>query len=126
MNIRLHEYKKFIDDLVSRRSCVLARWVTDLGWPKLPENEKFNKLLADLTPEQRETAAEMVQRARDGGIGDTLAYLSEEINLEGLRLSRNGVEFAMEPYGTEMDYDWICRLHGKPWPEHQLEDEYKS
>ena len=68
----------------------------------------------------------MVQRSRDGGIHDTLVYLADEINLGGLRLSRNGMELAIEPYGTEMYFDWLARLAGDDWPEHQLEVQYRE
>jgi hypothetical protein len=44
----------------------------------------------------------MLQDARDGGIHDVLAYLTDEINLGGLRLVKNGVELAVEPYGTDV------------------------
>lgn len=68
---------------------------------------EFNELLKELTSDQRET-------------------LTEEIKLRGLRLVRNGIEMAVEPYGTEMYYDWTCRRAGDAWPEHQLDEKYKS
>lgn len=126
MSTPLEEYKHFVDALVKIRPCVLARWVKEKGWPHLPQNDKFRRLLAKLTPEQNETLAQMLQQARDGGIHDTLVYLADEINLSELRVSRNGVDLAVEPYGTQMYYDWLCRLEGNDWPEHQLENEYKS
>lgn len=126
MNTRLEEYKKLIDALVKIRPCVLVQWVKDKGWPQLPENEKFNQLLDGLTPEEKDVVAQMIQQARDGGIHDTLAYLTDEININGLRISRNGVDLAVEPYGTSLYYDWVCRREGDEWPEQQLEDEYKS
>jgi hypothetical protein len=126
VNKRLQEYKRFIDDLVKLRPAVLARWVKERGWPKSPENESFNKLLAELMPEQKEIVAQMVQRGRDGGIHDVLVYLTDEINLNDLRITRNGVELAVEPYGTEMYWDWVCRCEGDNWPKHQLDEEYKD
>ena len=52
------------------------------------------------------------QEEKEGGFHDTLAYLNEEMCLEGLRLVRNGVEIPGEPFGTEMHYDFICYLKG--------------
>src|SRR5947209_7018065 len=123
MNARLAEYRTFIDALVRIRPCVLTRWVRERGWPRSQENENFNRLLSELTPEQKETVVQMVQQARDGGIHDLLVYLTDEINLGGLRICRNGIELAIEPYGTEMYYDWRCRCEGEEWPESHLKDE---
>lgn len=123
MNNRLTLYKQFIDDLVTLRPTILARWVKEKGWPNQPENKGINKLLGELTPEQKDVLAQMLQQARDGGIHDVLVYLTDENKLEELRLVKNGVELAVEPYGTEMYYDWVCRSEGDEWPEHQLDDE---
>lgn len=123
----LSEYKKFITDLVKRQPSVIARAIRENGhlYP-LERNQELNHLLAQLSSEQREIIAQLVQRSRDGGIHDTLAYLADEINLGGLRLSRNGMELAIEPYGTEMYFDWLARLAGDDWPEHQLEVQYRE
>jgi hypothetical protein len=43
-----------------------------------PENKSINKLLNELTPEQKEVVAQMLQQARDGGIHDVLVYLHNE------------------------------------------------
>lgn len=126
MNAHLKEYREFVDALVKKRVCVLAQWAKESGWPRSPENERFNQFLSELTLEQREVLAEMLQQARDGGIHDTLAYLNDEINLDGLRISRNGIELAVEPYRTEIYFDWMARVGGDDWPEHQLEDKYKG
>ena len=129
MNKSLEEYQAFIDGLLAwPQVSVGARRAKDGVWNRnqIPEQQKFNQLLEELTPEQREILAEMLQGEHDRGLFDILAYLSEEINLRGLRLARNGVELAVEPYGTEMYYDWTCRRAGDAWPEHQLDEKYKS
>jgi|SRR5262245_14466989 len=113
----LDDYKAFIDALVGIRPDVCARWVRERrGWPDLPENKAINAFVAKLTDAQREVLATLLQHARDGGIHDTLAYLTDEINVEGLRIVRNGRELPVEPFGTEMYYDWTCRREGDPWP----------
>jgi len=125
MNKRLEIYKEFIDNLTKLKRSVLVNWVKEKGWPDLPENKKYNQLLNKLSSEEKETLSEMIQQSRDGGIHDTLVYLSEQINLKDLRLSYDNVDLAIEPYGTPLHWDWLARCEGDDWPENQIEDEYK-
>lgn len=69
------------------------------------------------TPEQRQIVADMLQEEHEGGILTVLAYITDKINLEGLRLSREGMELAIEPYGTEMYRDYGQRCDGREWPD---------
>ena len=113
----LDDYKAFIDALAGIRPDVSASWVQEgRAWPDLPENRAKNGFVSKLTKPQRKVLAQMLQHARDGGIHDTLAYLNDEINLKKLRLVRNGREMPVEPFGTELYYDWTCRREGDPWP----------
>lgn len=116
----LDDYKEFIDALVHIRPCVSARWVREKRrWPispAFPENRAINRFLDKLTDSQREVLAVLLQEARDGGIHDVLAYLTDEINLGRLRLVRNGRDVPVEPFGTELSYDWTCRREGQNWP----------
>jgi hypothetical protein len=113
----IEEYKLLIDRLVAIRPSVLARRVRDGVWHQHPppEQVKFNRVLAELTPGQREVVAEMVQEARDGGIHDTLAVLTDG----QYRLSHDGVKLAWEPFDTEMYFDWTARCAGDTWPDEQ-------
>jgi hypothetical protein len=126
MDHRLKEYQEFIDALVKIRPSVEARMVMGKGWPRTPENDGINRFLSDLSTSQKKILAQIVQEARDGGIHDVLVYLADEINLRGLRVLRQDIALATEPYGTEMYYDWASRREGDDWPEHQLKDEYRS
>ncbi len=125
MNSSLAAYQEFIDGLTHIRRSVEADWIRRKTWPKVRENQQVNKLISDLTPEQRSVMAEMIQSARDSGIHDFLASLNDEIRLRGLQLSRRNVILAIEPYGTELYWDWWSRCNGDPWPDHQLKEEYK-
>jgi len=116
-------YKTFIDDLVELRPGVLPRWIMGDGWPKTVENEKINKVLGELTMEQKEVFALIAQSARDGGIHDVLVYLTEQINLEGFEIEKNGVKMATEPFGSEMYFDWVCRREGDEWPDSRVKME---
>ena len=114
----LEEYTAFIDALVERCWSASARWVrAKKPWPDSPENKAINDFLSTLSDSQREVLAGMLEEEKEGGFHDTLAYLNEEMTVEGLRLVRNGVEFPVEPFGTEMHYDFICRRKADPWPE---------
>ncbi|MBB6482681.1 DUF6547 family protein [Spirochaeta isovalerica] len=126
MNKRLEYYKQFIDDLVKLKPTVLKRWVLEKGWPKLDENKKINKFLSRLKQEDKEILCELLQQARDGGIHDTLVYLNEKIILNEFKLYKGDTQLAVEPYGTELFWDWVARSEGDEWPEHQLDDDYKT
>jgi hypothetical protein len=119
----LDDYKAFIEALVGIRPDVSAAWVREKRrWPDLPENKAINAFVGKLTDAQREVLAALLQEARDGGIHDTLVYLTDEINLAGLRIVRNGRELPVEPFGTELYYDWTCRRDGDAWPKPDNED----
>jgi hypothetical protein len=113
----LDDYKALIDALVDFRPDVTARWVREKRpWPDLPENRAINEFVGQLSDSEREVLAILLQHARDGGIHDVLAYLNAEVCLKGLRLVRNGRELPVEPFGTELHYDWVCRREGDQWP----------
>ena len=125
MSKRLEYYKQFIDDLVKLKSSVLKQWVLYTGWPKTDENKKINKFLSRLKLEDKAILCELLQQARDEGIHDTLVYLNEQINLNEFKLYKGDTQLAIEPYGTELFWDWTARSEGAEWPEHQLDDDYK-
>lgn len=113
----LELYKAFVDDLVERSPGPYARWIMEKGWPETEENARVNKVLQELTLEQKEVFALVAQSSRDGGIHDVLVYLSEQINLNGMDISFGGVAMAKEPFDTELYYDWVCRREGDVWPD---------
>lgn len=116
MNKGLEFYKAFMDGLVRRKAGVEAKWIMEKGYPQIDDNKTINQFLAALTPEQKEILAAMVQEARRGGIHDTLAYMDELMDCEGLVLSQNG-EMYPHDYFDSMHYDFICRSEGDEWPE---------
>ncbi len=117
----LEEYQAFIDGLLGwPRHSVIARWVREWG-TDLPKTyqppEEFHQKMCLFTPEQRQVMADMLQEEHESGVHSVLAYLTDKINIDGLRLSRNGVELAIEPYGAEMYWDWRQRCMEGTWPE---------
>lgn len=120
MNSPIELYKAFIDDLLTwPRTSVTARYVREWrdGKPKGYElSPEFNALMAKFSSEQRHLIATMLQDSHESGIFAVLAYLTDEINLRGLRLWRDGITFAVEPFGSTLYEDWIWRRDYGSWP----------
>ena len=93
MSKELELYKAFIDGLVERKDSITARWVKGDGFPKTEDNKAKNDFLATLTPEQKGIIAEMLQDEHIAGIHDTLAYINEMMDLEGLELHQDGESY---------------------------------
>jgi hypothetical protein len=125
-------YKSFVDDLVGtpRNSVGASRARRGVWNPNRPsrkdseilrrsleKDQQYNQLLRELSAGQREVLAQMLQEEHNSGVFAVLSYLADEINLGGLRLSRDGVEFPVEPFGTELYYDWTSRCDGDTWPD---------
>ena len=60
--------------------------------------------------------AEMLQDEHIAGIHDTLAYINEMMDLEGLELHQDGESYPND-YFESLHYDFICRCDGDEWPE---------
>ena len=109
-------YKDFIDGLVKRKDGVLAKWVLSKGYPNTDNNKEINALLSSLSDEQKTVLAKMITDARIGGIHDTLAYMNEKMDMDGLVLSQDGMQFPFDAFDS-MNYDFISRCEGDEWPE---------
>ncbi|UFH60244.1 DUF6547 family protein [Sulfurovum mangrovi] len=120
MNKNINEYKRFIDDMVKLRPCISAEWVLEgRRWPEVnndPNDIAINQFVDSLSPEHKKVLAYMLNSAFDSGIHDVLAYFNEE-SMEGLRICKNGTELPLEPFDTEMHYDFICRSESDQWPD---------
>jgi hypothetical protein len=117
MRTPLEEYKSLIDGLVGVRQGVLAAWVRQRKFPAVEENAAISELCARLSDADREAIALFVQRARESGIHDTLAFLHDRIQIDGLRFVKGGAELPVEPFDTQLYYDWTCRAMGDDWPD---------
>ena len=118
MSKELELYKAFIDGLVERKDSMTALWVKGDGFPKTEDNKAKNELLAALTPEQKGVLAEMLQDEHIAGIHDTLAYINEMMDLEGLELHQDGESYPND-YFESLHYDFISRCDGDEWPEYK-------
>jgi len=78
-------YKAFIDDLVKLSPGALPRWILGAGWPRSNENEKINKVLSELSPEQKVFVL-IAQSARNGGIHDVLVYLVDRFKSSTIKI----------------------------------------
>ena len=109
-------YKSFIDGLVDRKDGVLKKWILEKGYPDTDANKDINALLSSLSDDQKLVLAKMVTDARIGGIHDTLAYMNEKMDREGLVLSQDGCKFPYDEFDS-MHFDFIARCEGDEWPE---------
>lgn len=116
MNKGLELYKAFIDGLAERKDSVEVNWIMGKGYPQTDDNKEINQFLGGLTSEQKAVLAEMVQQARHGGIHDTLAYINEMMDCNGLVLSQDSEIYPYD-YFDSMHYDFVCRSEGDEWPE---------
>ncbi len=119
MNKSIQLYKEVVDELAQLHKGVHRKWVTEMGWPKIPKNEKINNLIGKLSNDDKLILVDILESARDGGIHDTLVRLNDRMSIEGLRFVENGVEMAHEPFDTELYYDWVCRREGDLWPDEE-------
>ena len=125
MNDQVKIYQDFIDELTELNEGVAAIWILEKEYPSVKENESINNLLKRLSKSDKEIIAQMVTDARIDGIHDTLVYLQDNINLEGLKIVRNDIDIANMPHGTTMHWDYVARSQGQEWPTEQLDEKYK-
>lgn len=109
-------YKTFIDGLVGLKDGALRKWILEKGYPNTDENKKINEFLCTLSDDQKAVLVTMVTNARIGGIHDALAYMNEKMDLEGLVISQDGLQFPYDAFDS-MNYDFISRCEGDEWPE---------
>jgi len=117
LNTPLQIYKNIIDGLVKIYEGIYRIWVMERGWPKTPENKEINEFISKLSNEDKEIVFQILQEARSSGIHDTLVYFNDRMSVDGLRFVENGVEIPVEPFDTELHYDWVCRREGDEWPD---------
>jgi len=121
MESALKLYKKFIDDLVEiqQQSDITANRIREKNlWSTSADSElvKQNKIIKSLNDDDREIVAEMLQEARDSGIHDVLVYFQEEMDLNDLRITINGVELPVSHF-WDLFHDWQYRRSGESWPD---------
>ncbi|WP_413662791.1 DUF6547 family protein [Microbulbifer sp. CNSA002] len=112
MNKGLGKYKEFIEKVVSLKESATSKWVALGIYPDTKENEYRNEVLSSLSEVQRNEIAKIVQEAKEAGIHDLLAFLNQECSV-----TYQGSELPSEPFGTELNYDFIARSEGDKWPE---------
>lgn len=107
----LGSYKDFIDSVVSVSDSIPASWVERGEYPATESNEYRNSVLATLTNEQKSELARIVQESKESGIHDLLTLISETS-----KINYNGNSLPREPFGTELNFDYVARLNGEDWP----------
>ncbi len=112
MNRKIDSYKEFIDTAVSIKEAAPATWIIKGAYPDVPANEYRNKVIASFTTEQRQEIAKMIQEAKDSGVHDLLALISDTAEVR-----YKGVDLPKEPFDTELYFDFAARSEGDSWPE---------
>jgi uncharacterized protein DUF6547 len=123
MDQGLAAYKAFIDGLVeeAKQECPDAGGLRRRQplYPVPSEVERrYNDLADNLTSEQREFVAHLVQKQWAAATHAILAY----ITWNGYRLFQDGVELPKEPFGTDNFWDFMARLNGTAWPDEPDEE----
>jgi len=116
MSKPIEEYKQFIDDMVDLKESAVSTWVQEKGFPDTLENKKKNELLSSFTLEQKKFIADLINDAKESGIHDVLFYLNEQQLNENFKIVKNDIEFPIEPFGTEINFDFIARTEEDDWP----------
>jgi len=111
MTDKLEFYKRFIDEVVSIKHSVKSDWIKKGSYPDTAENKNRNKILASLTSEQLEEISKIVQEANESGIHDLLAFLNQSCEIKF-----NNTALPLEPFGTELHFDFVVRSCGDDWP----------
>ncbi|MBL1226675.1 DUF6547 family protein [Enterococcus sp. BWR-S5] len=105
----LDSYKELVDGFVA---------ISERDYRKVIENKK-STFMDKLNDEEKEVLFEWLSEARTGGIHDMLVYLNDLQNLEDLTIIKGKKKLPKEPFGTEIFYDYMCRLKGDSWPENE-------
>jgi len=118
-DIRL--YKKFMEGLLGKRPDIYAESMKknskEIPWPKIEMFEKFNNLYKNLCNEDKLVLADVIQSTRDDAMFDVLEYLDENIELEGLNVTQNGIKFPNDFWGGDFHCDWAGLCQGDMWGE---------
>ncbi|GEA10880.1 DUF6547 family protein [Alteromonas sp. KUL49] len=113
----LEEYKSFIDDAVATSRSMQSNWCLQGKYPDTAENSEINELLSTLNKKQLLVLSAMLERAKESGVHDLLALIHEKQILGNLEIYTSKSKLPVEPFGTEMHYDFISRKFGDDWPE---------
>lgn len=108
-------YKALIDGLVSLRPSVHAQRVRQGVWHREPppDQVKFNEVLGRLPKADRDVLAEIVQKAADAAVHDSLVFMLDH----GYQFTREGQPVAQQPFDTDPHFDFMARIAGTPWPD---------
>lgn len=83
----------------------------------MPDAPSVRPLLAKLSAEEKNLLIRLLEKAREGGMHDTLVYLNDEMSIRDLRFKKGQIELPHQPFDNQLYYDWISRRDGIPWPD---------
>ena len=115
-------YKEFMEGLLEQRPDMRAERIkakNKMVWPKAEMYQKYRSFFGGLSDENKNVLADLLQDTRDAAIFDTLEYFDDTINLDGLHVTQNGIEFPKVFFGGDFHNDWVALLQGDFWGENR-------
>jgi hypothetical protein len=119
-------YKALIDQFVETASHeVLASRIRKWGHSERTNNDHLPwdakeaervQCFSQMSLEQREVIAGLLEQARQSAVHDVCASLEWLTTAGGLEIRWHGVVLPESPFGS-YHYDFVCRLDGDTWPD---------
>jgi Family of unknown function (DUF6547) len=110
----IQEHKKFIESLVESTPSVAARLVRgEAIYSRAKDHSGLNDLVRQLSPENREALAQMLETERTNAFFDVLGRFSDACVRSEWRILKNGVEIPFEPFGYSMSEEYLTLLKDK-------------
>jgi hypothetical protein len=113
MKTNLEFYHEFIDYFVNLRDSINIRRIENNSLHQFDSDT--NQFISSLNTTQKKQLISLLQSERDNALHSVLVFFNEELNNE-MKILQKSNELPLEPYGTELFYDFVCRLNGDEWP----------
>lgn len=118
MEKQIDLYKSFMEGLLENRDDLYAKQIKEgRAWPNVEMYAGFNRLYNGLNDDNKAVLVEIIQRTRDTAIFDVLEYIDDKINLGGLHITQNDIEFPSDFFGGDFHSDWAALCQGDLWGE---------
>jgi hypothetical protein len=108
----IHEHKEFIESFVAASPSIAAMLVREEGvYSRTKTQSGLNEFVRQLSPGNREVLAQMLETERINAFFDVLGRLGERCDRSEWRISKDGVEIPVEPFGYSMSEEYLTLLN---------------